>query len=226
MGKILTEDMIEKACTDRLCHGKYNFINAFMPPGKVFSRNNILETEEDGTGRRNIKEVVLPDILYNSFKELNPQIPDNILKKIADDFRVYISGKDLKDTNYENYKLIKNGIKVEYEKDGKKEKDTVRLIAFNNPYRNNFTIVSQMWIKGEFQYRRPDLVLFVNGLPLVFIELKNSDVKIKTAYDKNLKDYIRDIPQLFFFNQFCVLSNGIETRLGSFTVGYEHFLNG
>jgi type I restriction enzyme R subunit len=80
-----------------------------------------------------------------------------------------------------------------------------------------------MWIKGEFGYRRPDLLIFINGLPLVFIELKNSDVKLKTAYDKNLKDYIRDIPQLFFFNQFCVLSNGTETRIGSFTAGYEHF---
>ncbi len=223
MGKILTEDMIEKACIDRLCLDKYDFIDAFIEPNKVFSRDNILEVEEDGTGRKNIKEVILPDILVNSLKGNNPQIPENILKDIVKDLRIYISNKDLKDINYENYKLIKDGIRVEYEKDGKKRQDIVRLIAFNNAYRNTFTIVSQMWIKGEFGYRRPDLILFINGLPLVFIELKNSDVKLKTAYDKNLKDYIRDIPQLFFFNQFCVLSNGTETRLGSFTAGYEHF---
>jgi type I restriction enzyme R subunit len=223
VGKIITEDMLEKACIDRLCPNKYDFIDAFIGSNKVFSRDNILEIEEDGTGRKNIREVILPDVLYNSLKVINPQIPENILKDIVDDLRVYISNKDLKDINYENYKLIKDCIRVEYEKDGKKIQDIVRLIAFNNAYRNTFTIVSQMWIKGEFSYRRPDLILFVNGLPLVFIELKNSDVKLKTAYDKNLKDYIRDIPQLFFFNQFCVLSNGVETRLGSFTAGYEHF---
>lgn len=224
MGKILTEAMIEEACIERLCsEGKYNYINAFIAHNKVLSQNNVLETEEDGTGRRNVKEVILPEVLYNSLKELNPQIPDNILKKVVEDFRVYVSGRDLKDKNYENYKLIKDGIRVEYEQDGKKKQDIVRIIAFNNYYRNTFTLVSQMWIKGEFQHRRPDLILFVNGLPLVFIELKNSDVKLKTAYDKNLQDYIRDIPQLFLFNQFCVISNGIETRLGSFTAGYEHF---
>src|SRR5699024_11085286 len=153
----------------------------------------------------------------------NPQIPEHILQKLVEDLRVYSTNKDIKDINYENYKMIKDGIRVEYEKDGKKKQDIVRIIAFNNTYRNDFTVVSQMWIRGELYFRRPDLILFVNGLPLVFIELKNSDIKLKTAYDKNLKDYIRDIPQLFFFNQFCVLSNGVESRIGSFTAGYEHF---
>lgn len=224
MAKILTEDMIEKACIDILCsNGEYDFINAFSEYNINNQIENIQPINKGGTGRKTLKEVILPNILYNSLKELNPQIPDNILKKIVNDIRAYASNKDLKDINYENYKLIKDGIKVEYERNGKKEKDIVRLIAFNNSYRNKFTVVSQMWIKGEFQHRRPDLILFINGLPLVFIELKNSDVKLKTAYDKNLKNYIRDIPQLFFFNQFCVLSNGVETRLGSFTAGYEHF---
>lgn len=223
MGKILTEDMIEKACIERLCsNGDYDFINAFIN-NDIISKENILEEVKDGTGRRNVKEVILPEILFDSLKAINPQIPDNILHDIVEDFRTYSSNKDIKDINYENYKKIKDGIRVEYEKDGKKKQDIVRIIAFNNPYRNSFTLVSQMWIRGELYFRRPDLILFVNGLPMVFIELKNSDIKLKTAYDKNLKDYIRDIPQLFFFNQFCVLSNGRETRIGSFTAGYEHF---
>ncbi len=223
MGKILTEAMIEKACIDRLCPDKYNYINAFIPHSVVLSKSNVLENYDDGTGRTNIKEAILPKILLNSLKEINPQIPIDLLKNIVDEFSVYISNKDLKDINYENYKLLKDGMDVKYERDGKLVQDVVKIIAFNNAYRNKFTLVSQMWIKGETNYRRPDLILFVNGLPMVFIELKNSDVKLKTAYDKNLKDYINDIPQLFFFNQFCVLSNGIETRLGSFTAGYEHF---
>lgn len=195
MAKILTEDMIEKACIERLgANGYYDFINAFIEPNKVFSRDNILDVEDDGTGRDNIKEVILPNVLERKLKELNPQIPDDIIQEIVRDFRSPISSMDLKDTNYNRYKTIKHGIKVEYYKEGKKKQDIVRIIAFNNPYRNSFTLVSQMWIKGSILHRRPDLILFINGLPLVFIELKNSDVKVKTAYDKNLKDYLRDIP--------------------------------
>jgi type I restriction enzyme R subunit len=93
VGKILTEDMIEKACIDRLCPDKYDFIDAFIEPNKVFSRDNILEIEKDGTGRNNIKEVILPDILFKSLKEVNPQIPENILKDIVTDFRQYISNR-------------------------------------------------------------------------------------------------------------------------------------
>lgn len=224
MRKVLTEDMIEQACIERLSTGgDYDYINAFIDSNKVFSRENILEVEKDGTGRKNIKEVILPEILFKSLKDINPQIPDDILSEIVEDLRVYVSNKEIKDINYGNYKKIKDGIRVEYKKDGKKEQDLVKLVAFNNAYRNSFTLVSQMWIRGELYFRRPDLILFINGLPMVFIELKNSDVKLKTAYDKNLQDYIRDIPQLFFFNQFCALSNGTETRIGSFTAGYEHF---
>jgi type I restriction enzyme R subunit len=80
-----------------------------------------------------------------------------------------------------------------------------------------------MWIKGELGWRRSDMIIFVNGLPLVFIELKNSIYPVKNAYDQNLTDYRKDIPWLFNYNQICVLSNGIETRLGCFSAGYEHF---
>ena len=74
-----------------------------------------------------------------------------------------------------------------------------------------------------FNYRRPDILIFINGMPLVFIELKNSIIKIEEAYNKNLKDYLRDIPNLFAFNQICVLSNGIETKLGAFNATYDYF---
>src|SRR5690625_805994 len=222
MRKIISEDMIEQACIAKLSStGDYEFINAYMNPNKVFSKENVLETEKDGTGRENIKEAILPDVLYRSLKELNPQIPDYILQEIITDFKIHVSNKELKTINYNHYRTIKNGIRVEYEKAGKKKQDVVRIVDFTDTGHNTYTLVSQMWIKGETQHRRPDLILFVNGLPFVFIELKNSDVKLKTAFDKNLTDYINDIPQLFYFNQFCVLSNGVETRLGSFTADYE-----
>ncbi len=223
MAKILTENDIEKASIEVLVKNGYKYINAYINPDKVKSRENILEVEEDGTGRSNIKEAILPHVLLSSLQKINPQVPIDKLEEIVSDLRTYLSPKDLKDTNYDNYKILKEGIKVEYEENGEKKHETVKIIDFNNMEVNDFTVVSQMWIRGEINYRRPDLLLFINGLPLVFIELKNSDVKLKTAYSDNLKNYLKDIPQLFFFNQITVLSNAIETRLGSFTAGYEHF---
>jgi type I restriction enzyme R subunit len=78
-------------------------------------------------------------------------------------------------------------------------------------------------VKGEKGFRRPDVLLYVNGLPLVFIELKNSNVKLRTAFDDNLTNYQAEIPQLFLANAVCVLSNAIETRLGSFSADWEFF---
>src|SRR5699024_10115097 len=224
MKKIITEDMIEQACIKVLSKDNYyQFINANMSAGRVFSSLNILETESDGTGRASVQEVILPKILLESLRRLNPHIPDHLLQEIVRDFRIPFSDKEVVAENYDRYQQMKNGIPVSFDRDGKKQHETVRILDFNEAEKNNYTLVSQMWIKGETQYRRPDLLLFVNGLPLVFIELKNSDVSLKTAYDKNLQDYIHDIPQLFFFNQICVLSNATETRIGSFTANYSHF---
>lgn len=224
MRKVITEDMIEQACIQVLSKNEYyNFINANINENKVFSSLNVLESENDGTGRSHIQEAILPKVFFESLQNLNPHIPPRLLEEIVQDFRRPFTDKELEVVNYERYRQLKNGIHVEFEKDGKKKYKTVRIIDFNIASNNTFTFVSQMWIKGETQHRRPDLLLFVNGLPIVFIELKNSDVNLKTAYDKNLQDYIRDIPQLFHFNQLCVLSNASETRIGSFTANYSHF---
>ncbi|WP_414048090.1 type I restriction endonuclease subunit R [Macrococcus equi] len=224
MRKIITEDMIEQACIQVLSKNEYySFINANINANKVFSSLNVLENENDGTGRTHIQEVILPKVFFESLKNLNPHIPKHLLKEIVQDFRRPFTDKELEVVNYERYRQLKNGINVEFEKDGEKQYETVRIIDFNTSSNNTFTIVSQMWIKGETQHRRPDLLLFINGLPIIFVELKNSDVNLKTAYDKNLQDYKRDIPQLFYFNQLCVLSNASETRIGSFTASYSHF---
>jgi type I restriction enzyme R subunit len=114
---------------------------------------------------------------------------------------------------------------VEFEDaEGRKIQERVRVIDFNDPARerNHYLAVSQLWIRGERFWRRPDVLLYVNGLPLVFIELKNSNVKLRTAYDDNLTNYRQEIPQLFHTNAFCILSNAIETKVGSITAGWEH----
>lgn len=125
--------------------------------------------------------------------------------------------------------LIRDGIRVEYENaQGKTETGLVRVIDFNDCHpkgNNEFLAVSQLWIQGERNYRRPDILLYINGLPLVFIELKNSNIKLQTAYSDNLTNYKQDIPQLFHFNGCCILSNGLETKIGSCTASWEYFFN-
>ncbi|SJM94592.1 Type I site-specific deoxyribonuclease HsdR [Crenothrix polyspora] len=167
---------------------------------------------------------------------LNPTIPpavitEQVLPKLQDR-RVAMS---LIAANREVDSLIRDGVAVEFDEttaDGNTQKrhERVRLIDFDTPDNNQYLAVSQLWIKASTQapkaaYRRPDVVLYVNGLPLVFMELKNSNVKLRSAYDDNLTHYKHDIPQLFHCNAFCLLSNAIDTKVGSLTAGWEHFFN-
>lgn len=215
MPKIITEDMIEQATIAMLLkENGYTGINCYT---------RAPETLPDATGRADKKQVVLPTVIFESLCKLNPKIPVDTIKTVAEKLVRTPATADLMLTNYNNYQLIRYGVDVEFELDGKKQKDIVKVVDFKEPANNSFIVASQMWIKGEIHWRRPDLIVFINGLPLIFIELKNSNILVKNAYDKNLTDYIRDIPYLFNYNQICILSNGMETRLGSFKAGYEHF---
>ncbi|MGF7047770.1 type I restriction enzyme R subunit [Paenibacillus sp. DS2015] len=215
MARIITEDMIEQAAIKMLVESNgYDTMNCFTSER---------ETLPDGTGRENKKQVVLPNILFLKLCEINPTIPVKTIKSVAETLMVTPHTADLMSINCANYQMLRTGINVQFEVNGKQESNTLNIIDYKEPLNNNFTVVSQMWIKGEVHWRRPDLIIFINGLPLVFIELKNSNILVKNAYDKNLTDYLKDIPYLFNYNQICVLSNGMETRVGSFKAGYEHF---
>ena len=175
------------------------------------------------TGRATPSECILPEVFFSALKRINPQIDAEILKGIVRDFRKDYTATDMVDTNYKFYNQIRNGVKVKVRKNGKEDFDIVKLIDFDNVDSNDFHCVNQMWIKGRFRYRRPDVLLFVNGLPVVFIELKNSTVKVEESYNKNLVSYRKDIPNIFALNQICVLSNGLQTKLGAWNAGYEFF---
>ena len=218
MRNFISEDNIEQAILEKLKADPFNYdiLICNADPSKRDDLN-------DGTGRSSKRECVLPDVMLNSFKRINPTIPEDKIKEIVKTLKQDYTGTDIVDTNYKIYRQIRNNIKITVRKNGKEDFDFVKLIDFENPENNTFTVVSQMWIQGKVYYRRPDILIFVNGMPLVFIELKNSIVKIEEAYNKNLKDYIRDIPNLFAFNQICVLSNGLETKLGAFNATYDYF---
>lgn len=217
MRSFISEDDIEQAICNRLSQAEYGWKRIECCP-KMEAQDEVAST-----GRANSSECILPEVFLNALRRLNPQVKDEVLKGILQDFRKDYSGTDMTDTNYKFYNRIRNGIKVEVQKEGKVDFDIVKIIDFEQPERNDFHCVNQMWIKGHFRYRRPDVLLFVNGLPVVFIELKNSTVKIEESYNKNLVSYRSDIPNVFAMNQICVLSNGLQTKIGAWNSKYEFF---
>ena len=218
MANYISEDDIERAILEKLNNSPFNY-DILRCPADAESRDNL----NDGTGRNSKRQCVLPVVLTDALYRINPTIDKSIIDGIVRDLSRDFTGTDLTDTNYKNYKKIRDKIKVKVKKNGKDDFDFVQLIDFDNPENNTFTAVSQMWIQGHYNYRRPDILIFVNGLPLVFIELKNSIVKVEEAYNKNLLNYKKDVPNLFAFNQICVLSNGLETKLGAFNATYDYF---
>lgn len=218
MRNFISEDDIEQAILAKLKKEPFNYdvITCDPSPDKRDAPN-------DGTERTSKKECVLPDIMLSSLRKINPDIDEEHLQQIVNALRCDFTGTDIVATNYSLYKQIRNGIQITVRKSGKEDFAFVKLVDFDVPDNNTFTAISQMWIQGKVYYRRPDIIVFVNGMPFVFIELKNSIVKVEEAYNKNLKDYLNDIPNLFAFNQICVLSNGLETRLGAFNSTYDHF---
>jgi len=212
------EDEIESSVLNRLMQPDFGY--------QVIACDPTPEGKErlmDGTGRMSKKLCVLPEILKESLVKINTHIPEQIIDDVIKTINRDFTGMDMVAANYEMYHKIRNQIKVKVRRNGRDDFDFVKLIDFDNPQANTFTAVSQMWIQGKLYWHRPDILLFVNGLPLVFIELKRSDVKVKEAYTKNLTDYRKDCPNLFVFNQICVLSNAVETRLGAFNATYEYF---
>ncbi|MBE2281152.1 MAG: type I restriction endonuclease subunit R [Ignavibacteriaceae bacterium] len=175
-------------------------------------------------GRESMREVVLSKHLRESLIKFNPGLSpaaiEEAIKKITDDKTVL----NLSESNKLKYELFKYGVKVETKNDnGINVTETVKVFDFDNPLNNHFLIARQMWIAGDISTRRPDLIGFVNGIPLLFIELKAVDVNLRNAFDKNLTDYKSTIPRLFAYNGLILLSNGLKTKIGSITGRFEHF---
>jgi len=177
--------------------------------------------EDSLLGRENRGDVVLVNRLRSALEKLNPDSPklaiDEAMVALTRD-RSVMSGIA---ANEQIYLLLKEGYKFVTPDD--EDDVTVKIIDWQNPQNNDFLLCSQMSITGEIETRRPDLLGFVNGLPLVFIELKASHRRLINAYKKNLKDYRDTIPHLFWYNQLILLSNGIQSKIGSITSQWEHF---
>jgi len=175
-------------------------------------------------GRETSMDVVLVSRLKDTLQKFNQNLPEESLTLAIEELTKDRSTLNRTVANREIYKALRDGVKVSVRKDdGSEEQEVVKVIDFDNPDNNDFFLASQLWITGEMYKRRADLVAFINGLPLVFIELKASHRRLKNAYDDNLIDYRDTIPQIFWHNAFIVLSNGSKSKIGTVTAQWEHF---
>jgi len=176
-------------------------------------------------GRETKDEVVLKCRLREALLRLNPKASPESVHQAIEELTRDRSRMSAAAANREVYRLLKNGVCVprpDPEGDGETV-EVVRVLDWDDPAHNDFLLCSQFWVTGEMHTRRADLVGFVNGLPLLFIELKAAHRRLETAFTGNLRDYKDTIPQLFWPNALIILSNGSQSRVGSITAGWEHF---
>ncbi len=186
------------------------------------------ETFGEGStlGRLNKKEVILKKYFLEKIKEFNPSLTQKAYDEAYEKLIEESVTKSLSEINYEKHQLLRNGIAVDFinEKGEQIKNKTIKVFDFDNPGNNSFLAVRQLWIQGKSnRERRPDIIGFVNGIPLVFIELKNPTKNVREAYDNNFLDYLDVIPRLFHHNALVILSNGRESKIGSITSKYHHF---
>ena len=178
-------------------------------------------------GRESESQVILTRRLRAALVALNPGLPADAYAQAVEQLAQDRSKQIAVNANRDFYRLLKDGVKVKVpDEHGGHSTETLRVIDWATPANNEFFLASQMWVAGDMYRRRCDLLGFVNGLPLVFIELKKPAVPLKSAFDDNLRDYRgQSVPQLFHPNAFILLSNGSDTKVGTLTSGWEHFFD-
>ena len=214
MPKVITESEIEQVVLDILSELGYKVIHGpdIVPDG-------------DRPERGEYSEAVLIDRLRSAIDKLNPDIPDEA-KKDAVKKILRTESPNLVVNNQRFHRMVVDGVDIEYRRDGRTVGDKVWLFDFDKPKNNEFLAVNQFTVIEGNHNRRPDVVLFVNGLPLGVIELKNpadENATVKSAFNQ-FETYKIQIPSLFNFNEFLVISDGLEAKAGTITSNWERFL--
>ncbi len=190
----------------------------------VFAYNQETLGENGTLGRKSYNEVLLTRYLVKALRRLNKWLSDAQIAEALQALDSRLSTETLLQTNEKFYRMIRDGVDVTVKTpEGLTETRKALLIDFNNPLNNDFLAVKEMKIHGVLHRRRTDIVGFVNGIPLLFIELKRNDVDVENAYTDNYTDYQDTIPQLFYYNAFVMLSNGEEAKVGTLGSSYEFF---
>ena len=212
---MMTEDKLEQEMLTWLSEISYTH---------VYGPNIALDG--DTPERSNYQEVLLIDRLRKAINQLNPDIPstarEDALQQVRD-----LNTPILLSANRRLHKFLVNGVPVEYQQNGETRGDFVRLIDFDTPSNNEWLAINQFSIKGEKHTRRPDIILFINGLPLVLIELKNpadTNADIWKAFNQ-VQTYKEQIPDIFQYNEILIISDGSDARMGSLSANAERFMS-
>ena len=162
--------------------------------------------------------------IRKGLKRLNPWINEQQIIEAISKLTRRMSTASLIQINEEKYNYLRDGIPVTVKRpDGRAEIKKAAIIDFKNAQNNEFLAVKELIVHGDLYNRRADIVGFVNGIPLLFIESKRPDIDVRNAYEDNYKDYLDTIPQLFYYNAFVMLSNGLEAKVGTVSSKYEFF---
>ena len=214
MSKPITEDKIETFAIEILQSLGWEYIHGLM-----------LAPGAEQAERENFEQIVLVERLRKSVAVLNPTIPQDAQEQaIQKVLRIY--SPELLHNNETFHQLLIEKVKIPYQQDGFERSYEVALMDFENPLNNEFLCINQYTIVENNQNKRPDVLLFVNGLPLVVIELKNAadeNATIRKAFEQ-IQTYKATIPSLFTYNAICVISDGMECKAGSVSAGFSRFM--
>lgn len=219
MSKDYTEDTLIEQTTIQLLKDELGWEYVYAYDAETFGEHGTL-------GRNSKSEVVLKRYIKQALIKLNPNLPEQAYANAIEKITSLTSFQSIAEINREKYYEFRDGVSVDFKND-KGELITnkkLRVFDFDNYTNNHFLVVSQLWITGKSnREKRPDLICFVNGIPLIFIELKSVKISVQNAYNDNFTDYKDTIPKLFHYNAFVILSNGIESKIGGITSKFEHF---
>ncbi len=173
---------------------------------------------------RDYHEVILKEYFDSAMLKINPKITSDIIEEAYKSIK-NLGLLKLEDMNTAFHKYLIEGVPVSYRVNGEQSTFTVHLIDFENPQLNDFKVINQYTVI-EYKNKRPDILVFINGIPMVLFELKNmvhADTMVEDAY-KQIKNYQLDIPTLFYYNAFNVISDGLDTRVGTITSDFTRYM--
>ena len=212
-----TEDTLVQQTTAEYLEQQLGWESVYAYNSEDFGPDSLL-------GRTSDREVVLTRHLHAALRTLNPGLPEDAYNDAVRQITSTTASQSIVATNREKYNFILNGVPVTF-RNAKSEqtRQRLRIFDFDTPENNHFLCVRELWIKGDLYRRRADIIGFVNGLPLLFIECKNIHRDLKAAYNGNYSDYRDTIPHIFHHNAIVMFGNGEKAKLGSITSEWDHF---